>query len=209
MKLLVAYGADPHIPTKWGEVGMRAERQEDGRTGDDSGQPPVPEGTPNMYPIHAAAGGGALGAVAIDVNTVPKNELNTLKYLVEEHGADVNQRNSWGYTPLHYAAVRGDHAMIDYLLAKGAEINAVSRLGQTPTDMARGGGAGFHYRAELPKTVQYLVDRGGEFRCKDTQFRGTGAWCAGSGIPVFEGIVVVPEEPTPPKSPSATGPAPR
>ena len=200
MKLLAAHGADPIIPTKWGEVGMRAERQEDGRTGDDSGLPPVPAGTPHMYTIHAAAGGGWLGAVAIDINAVPGQELNAVKYLVEEHGADVNQRSSWAYTPMHYAAVRGDHAMIDYLLSKGAEINPISRLGQTPVDMARGGGAGFHYRAELPQTVRYMVNLGAEFRCKDTHFRGTGYWCAGSGVRAFEGIVVVPEEPTPAKS---------
>jgi ankyrin repeat protein len=203
MKLLAAHGADPNIPTVWGEVGMRAERQEDGRTGDDSGLPPMPAGTPNMYPIHAAAGGGALGAVAIDINAVPKQELNALRYLVEVHGANVNQRSSWGYTPMHYAAIRGDHAMIDYLLSKGAEINPVSRLGQTPVDMARGGGAGFHYRAELAATVRYMVDLGAEFRCKNTHFRGTGYWCAGAGVPVFNGIVVVPEEPTPPKSGAA------
>ena len=33
---------------------------------------------------------------------------------------------------------------------------------------------------------------------------GTGNWCKYSGIPVFPGIVVVPEEPTPPKSTSTT-----
>ena len=199
LKLLTAYRADPNIPTVWGEVGMRDERQEDGRTGDDSGLPPIPAGTPNMYPIHAAAGGGALGAVAVDVNAVPKNELNGLKYLVDELGADVNLVSSWGYAPMHYAAVRGDHAMIDYLISKGAKINPISRLGQTPVDMARGGGAGFHYRAELPETVRYMVNLGAEFRCKDTHFRGTGYWCAGTGVPVFKGIVVIPEEPTPAK----------
>ena len=60
MKALVAHGADPDIPTRWPEVGMRGARQQDGRIMDDSGIPRM-EGSPNMYPIHAAAGGGYLG----------------------------------------------------------------------------------------------------------------------------------------------------
>jgi ankyrin repeat protein len=203
MKVLAEFGADPNIPSMWDEVGMRGGRQEDGRTGDDSGLPPFPKGTPNMYPIHAAAGAGALGASAIDINAVPNNYLNAVKYLVEVHGADVNQRSSWGHTAMHYAATRGDTLMIEYLLSKGADINPVNRLGQTAVDVARGGAAGFHYRAEQPATVRYMVDRGAEFKCLHVHFRGTGNWCAGSGIPEFEGIAHFDEPPTPPKSPTA------
>ena len=189
MKLLAAYGADPSIPTKWNEVGMRAGRQEDGRSGDDSGLPPLPDGTPNMYPVHAAAGGGWLGFIAIDMNQVPDNFFNAVKYLVEEHGADVSVPNSWGYTPLHYAAARGDNELIEYLVSKGADLGAVTRLGQSTVDMARGGGAGYHYRAAFPETVELLLGLGAEFRCIDTHFRGTGAYCAGSGVPPFPGAI--------------------
>ena len=189
MKVLAAYGADPSIPTKWDEVGMRAQRQEDGRTGDDSGLPPVPENTPNMYPIHASAGGGWLGFIAIDMNQVPDNFFNAVKYLVEEHGADVSVPNSWGYTPLHYAAARGDDHLIEYLVSKGADLKALTRLGQSTVDLARGGGAGYHYRAGYPETVELLLSLGAEFNCIDTHFRGTGAYCADSGVPPFEGVI--------------------
>src|SRR4029453_12786661 len=94
---------------------------------------------------------------------------------------------------------RGDIAMIDYLVSKGAQLNVVSRLGQTPTDFARGGGAGFHYRAPQPAALQPLVDIGGEYRCLHTHFRGTGTWCYGAGVPLFDGVVKPVEEPTPPK----------
>ncbi len=151
--------------------------------------PPFPKGTPNMYPIHASAGGGWLGFVAVDMRQVPNNFFNAVKYLVDEHGADVSVPNSWGYTPLHYAAARGDHDLIEYLLSKGADLMAISRLGQTTVDMARGGGAGYHKRAGFPETVELLLSLGAEFRCVDTHFRGTGAWCAGSGVPRFEAIV--------------------
>ena len=79
--------------------------------------------------FHAAAGGGWIGFIAIDQNQVPGNFLNVVKYLVEEHGADVGLANSWGYTPLHYAAARGDVAMIDQKIDRGAQ--AVNRLVQT------------------------------------------------------------------------------
>src|SRR5690606_38017175 len=148
--------ADPTIPTRWPEAGMRAGRQQDGRLQEDSGLPIMPEGTPNMYPIHAAAGGGYLGLGAFMVNNVPNNFLAAVQYLVEEHGADVNQRDSWGYTPLHYAAVRGGNDLIEYLVSKGADVNAVSRLGQSTADMARGGRAGYFSRTPYPETVELL-----------------------------------------------------
>jgi ankyrin repeat protein len=190
MKLLASHGADPSVPTRWDEVGMRGTRQEDGRSGDDSGLSPLAEGTSNMYPIHAAAGGGWLGFVAVDMRQVPNNFFNAVKYLVEEHGADVSVPNSWGYTPLHYAAARGDNDLIEYLLSKGADLSVVSRLGQSTVDMARGGGAGYHKRAGFPETVDFLLSLGAEFRCIDTHFRATGAYCAGSGVPPFEGAII-------------------
>jgi hypothetical protein len=141
-----------------------------------------------MYPIHAAAGGGYLGLGAFMMNNVPNSFLPAVKFLVEEHGADVNQPDGWGYTPLHYAAVRGDNALIQYLVSKGANVKAVSRLGQSPVDMARGGRAGYFDRTYYPETVALLQGMGSPFLCQHTMFRGTGDWCEGSGVPAFETI---------------------
>jgi len=181
MKALVAHGADPNAPTKWPEIGLRGARQQDGRIMDDSGIP-RPEGMPNMYPIHAAAGGGYMGLGSWQVAAVPNNFLNTLKYLVEEHGADVNLPDSWGYTPLHYAAVRGGNDMIEYLVSKGADASAISVLGQSPVDMARGGRAGYFERVGYPETVVLLQSLGSPFKCLSTLFRGTGDYCADTEV---------------------------
>jgi ankyrin repeat protein len=182
MKLLVAHGADPNLPTKWPEVGMREHRQEDGRQQEDSALPFIPEGAPNAYPIHAAAGGGYLGLGAFSVRNVPDQFLPAVKYLVEEHGADVNLSDSWGYRPLHYAASRGDNELIRYLVSKGADAKAITRLGQSTADMARGGRAGFFTRVEYPDTVSLLTSLGSTLECLHTHFLDTGDFCKGAGV---------------------------
>ena len=185
MKALVDHGADPNIPTTLPEVGMRAGRQNDGRLQQDSGVLPLPEGTPNMYPIHIAAGGGYMGLGAFQMNSVPNNFLNAVKYLVEEHRADVNLPDGWGYTPLHYAAVRGGNDVIEYLVSKDANVKALSRLGQSTADMARGGRAGYFSRPAYPTTVELLQSLGSTLECLNTHFRGTGDFCPGAGVPPF------------------------
>ena len=182
MKLLAAYGADPNIPTKWPEVGMREHRQQDGRQQEDSALPYIPEGAPNAYPIHAAAGGGYTGLGAFSVRNLPDQFIPAVKYLVEEHGADVNLSDSWGYRPLHYAASRGDNDLIEYLVAKGADPTAITRLGQSTADMARGGRSGFFTRVAYPETVSLLTRLGSTLECLHTHFLDTGDFCKGAGV---------------------------
>jgi ankyrin repeat protein len=196
MKLLVAHGADPYIPTMWPEIGMRTARQQDGRIMDDSGIPRA-EGSFNMYPLHAAAGGGYLGLASWTVQNVPNNFLATVKWLVEEQGYDVNLRDSWGYTPLHYAAVRGGNDLVEYLVSKGADLSATTLLGQTPIDMARGGRAGYFERVPYPETVELLQRLGSPMKCLSTTFRGTGDLCAEfQGVP-FKGLTLDENQPPP------------
>jgi ankyrin repeat protein len=185
MKLLVTHGADPDIPTAWPEVGMRQGRQQDGRLREDSGLPKIPQGAPNVYPIHAAAGGGYLGLGAFSVQSRPDQFLAAVSYLVEEHGADVNFPDSWLYRPLHYAASRGDNELIEYLVSQGADVTAITRLGQSTADMARGGQAGFFKRAAYPETVEFLTSLGSTLECLNTHFRGSGDACdlAGANDP--------------------------
>ncbi len=198
LKALAAHGADPNIPTSWPPPYMRGARQEDGRVAEDSGLPVMPEGSPNMYPIQAVAGGGYLGLGAFQQNNVPNNFMNTTKFMVEELGADVNLADSWGYTPLHYAAVRGDNQLIEYLVARGADVKAITRLGQSVVDMTRGGRNGFFSRTPYPQTMELLLRLGSEYKCLNTHMRNNGDYCPGSGVKPFkdavqqEGQVVAP-----------------
>jgi ankyrin repeat protein len=55
--------------------------------------------------------------------------------LLLDAGADVNAQNSnghYGGTPLHQAAHGNQKAVAEVLLARGADVNAVSPNGRTP-----------------------------------------------------------------------------
>jgi ankyrin repeat protein len=164
MKLLVRYGADSWIPTRRpaGEmqyfIDMPAPETES--LGDLSGLPPIEAGGPGVYPIHAATGfgGTSVARAGNSQRHVPDGWLPAVKYLVEEHGADVNGTDYLGYTPLHHAAGRGNNEVILYLVEMGADPLAVSRSGQSAADMANGPvslGA-----APFPETIALLESLG-------------------------------------------------
>jgi ankyrin repeat protein len=162
MRLLKAHGADPGIPTRTiptrrGQRRDPMEEQEEEEK-DYSGLPPTPLGGPAVYPLHAAAGAGyGQYFMAHAHRHVPDNWLPAVRYLIEECGAEVNARDSNGYSPLHHAASRGDNKLIKYLLAKGANPKLVSRLGQTTADMANGP---TQRVAPFPDTIALLVSLG-------------------------------------------------
>ena len=133
---------------------------------DVSGFSPVPAGGPGVWPIHAASGVGYGEGFAGNAHRhAPDGWLPAVRYLVEEPGADVNQRDHNGYTALHHAAARGDHAVIIYLVEQGADIEAVSRRGQTVADMANGP---VQRVSPLPATVVLLEKLGSRnsHRCR-------------------------------------------
>src|SRR5687767_2662581 len=142
MRLLLKYGADHTIATRkpaGRQRGDDAPAEDDGEVKDPSGLPPVPAGGPGVYPIHAASGVGYGEGYAANAHMhAPDGWIPSVKFLIEELGVDVNQRDHNGFTPLHHAAARGDNDLIMYLMSKGADINAVSRRGQTVADMANG-----------------------------------------------------------------------
>jgi ankyrin repeat protein len=142
MKLLVARGADPTIPTMRPAVNDRF-RQGGVRGGDESrdhsGLPPVPTAGPDIPPLLAAAGAGYGEGFAGNAHRfAATGMLAAVKYLIEEVGTDPNVRDSDGHTAVHHAASRGDNAMISYLVSKGADVTLLNRRGQTTVDMANG-----------------------------------------------------------------------
>ena len=154
MKLLVAYGAHPNVPT----VKLPERRRRGGGGEDLSGLPPVPVGGPAVWPIHAASGVGyGEGYAGNSHRHVPNGWLPAMEYLVEELGVDVNARDHNGYNAVHHAASRGDNELIRYLVAQGADVMAVSRRGQTTVDMANGP---VQRIQPFPETVELLESLG-------------------------------------------------
>jgi len=70
-------------------------------------------------------------------------------------GVDVNKKDKAGYTPLHWAAWGGHTEVAELLIAKGAEVNAMSyEFAATPLDLAD-----IHDYVEVKKL---LVKHGGK-----------------------------------------------
>jgi ankyrin repeat protein len=176
MKLLVAYGADPEIPTMAPQQQVRrggggppgAQGQPQGAGGAimptaeanmaKYDAPPIPYGGPGSFAIHAATGIEYGEGFAGNAHRhAPDAWLAVTKYLVEELGADVNHRDNDGYTPLHHAAARGDNELILYLVSKGADVTAVARSGQTTADMANGP---VQRLSAIPETIALLMKLG-------------------------------------------------
>ncbi len=63
-------------------------------------------------------------------------DLRTVKTLLR-HGAPVNAPAEGGGTPLHSAAFNGNAAIIEALVAHGADWDAADDDGKTPRDLAR------------------------------------------------------------------------
>jgi ankyrin repeat protein len=118
--------------------------------------------------IHMAAGlGFGQGVGAGNANRFkPEGWMSALRYLVEELGFDVNARDDGGFTPLHFAAARGDNEMIRYLVSKGADIKARSNPangfpeGFTVADMANGPQPRI---TPMPATIALAIELGSEF----------------------------------------------
>ena len=106
-----------------------------------------------LTPLLAAAGIG--WAANWSVNA-PYPGIEAVKYCVEA-GNDVNVADLRGYTALHGAAYLGNNDMVNYLVAKGANVKAKSKSGDTVADMANGP---TRYGIPHPQTVELLEKLG-------------------------------------------------
>src|SRR5690606_11016573 len=158
MKLLVEHGADPNIatmkPAARGRFGDGEQRQ----VKDIAPYPPVPVGGPSVTPLQAAAGVGYGERFAANSHRfAPTGMLASVKYLVDEPGADVNAADHEGNTALHHAAARGVNELIQFLGSMGANVKAVDREGRTTVDMANGP---VQRTQPYPETIKLLESLG-------------------------------------------------
>lgn len=63
--------------------------------------------------------------------------------LLEAHGADINARTTKsprGQTALMFAAIKGNHVMVEFLMSKGADVDALTEEGKTALSYAKENG---------------------------------------------------------------------
>jgi len=81
--------------------------------------------------------------------------LARVRVLVEGDPQLIHARNPNGFTPLHAAALYGQRGTAEFLVAKGADLNAVARHSGTPLDVA--------YEAGQTEFVAWLEPRSARF----------------------------------------------
>jgi len=87
-----------------------------------------------ITPLMVAAGIGRRRGRAVEE---AKNALEAIKFLMEL-GADINAPMPNGWTPMHAAALSGSNTIIQFLVKKGAKLDAEDGAGQTPLSIAGG-----------------------------------------------------------------------
>ena len=81
-------------------------------------------------------------------------DVDTVRSLVVDQGADVNQTAPDGATALHWAVHKNDAGLVDLLLAAGADVSVANRYGVRPISLAAENG-----NAEI---LEALLDAGAE-----------------------------------------------
>ncbi len=90
---------------------------------------------------------------------IDSGNYDSVKRLVEEHKADVNSSDGLRRKAIHYAAVRGNTGIIEYLLQHGADINSLDGNGSTALHLAAArGNTGI---------IEYLLQRGADINSLD------------------------------------------
>jgi ankyrin repeat protein len=140
VEALLAAGANASAPNREGETPLEvAERAKKASTvailrrGGGTG------GTTSLEGIFAAARDG---------------DVQRVNALITKDPAAVNTKDArFGATPLHWAALKGHEAVVDLLLANGANPKAVNKDGETPVQVAK--------RAGQAAVLPYFAPGGG------------------------------------------------
>ena len=97
----------------------------------------------------------AMDPVVIAINTGAPNE--TIKYLLEQPGNDVNKITHDGRIYLHWATAKGNIEIMQLLIAKGSKASMVDAHGTTPLNFAAGNGI-------TPEVIDLCVKAGANLK---------------------------------------------
>lgn len=93
---------------------------------------------PTLAGATALMSAAGIGWVPRQTYTEPKESILEAVRLCVERGADVNAANAKGFTALHGAAYRGLDDVVQFLVQKGAKLDAKDSEGRTPAVFAEG-----------------------------------------------------------------------
>jgi ankyrin repeat protein len=127
MNALLAAGADPGIPNAESTTPLMV--------------------AAGLYIWNPGEDGGSLAGQEDEV-------LDAVRICIE-HGNDVNAVDTLGYTALHGAAFRGVNTVVEYLVEKGARLDARNSEGWTPLAIANGLSYSDFYKSQ-PHTADLL-----------------------------------------------------
>ena len=168
MKLLVDHGADPRRPTDQGVTPLMAAAG----LGFWDGESPGPlNGTSEEVrleavklaldlgnDLHAETDFGDTVLEGEGVELLLRHPYNLLEFDAQRDRGDMR----WGgSTALHGAAMMGSNVIVQYLVERGADVNARNAIGWTPLMIAEGVFVANTEKA-WPATVALLRDLGGE-----------------------------------------------
>ncbi|CAJ1370192.1 unnamed protein product [Effrenium voratum] len=111
------------------------------------------------FSIHSEFAKGALGESALH-KAVAGNRLRTVEMLLDL-GLSPNSTDAMQETPLHYAVLAGDAAMVDLLIARKADPIMESTFGETALEVAAQNAAAFlgHESAPLARQLEEAEQR--------------------------------------------------
>jgi ankyrin repeat protein len=81
-------------------------------------------------------------------------DLDKIKTLLELDLIDVDMKDSYSFTPLHWASKKGNSGLVKILLEKGSDINSKNIAGLTALDLASKG--------SNPEIIKILLEAGAD-----------------------------------------------
>ncbi|HOI29530.1 MAG TPA: ankyrin repeat domain-containing protein [Melioribacteraceae bacterium] len=91
-------------------------------------------------------------------DAVKNKDLNLVKQIIDKESSVVNQKDKTGNTPLHGAAIIGSVPISEFLLSRGADINATNTMQSTPLHTA--------IENKQDDVAKFLIEKGANLNIK-------------------------------------------
>ena len=71
------------------------------------------------------------------VDAILRGNVSKIKYLLEKYHCDVNEKDDWGFSPLHYAAIEGNLDIVKFLVEDcHCDVNLKNYYGENVLSLA-------------------------------------------------------------------------